>query len=187
MSISPATSTRLSRFARCSGATARQPCKPAPASLLIRCPPTRSWNARTRRRRCSQQRPPPGDYSRSPPVSDPFVTAVERDVVVVAGPDATSFLQSLVSQDLAPVAVGATVHALLLQPQGKLIAEFRAAHVDTDVWWLISDAGYGSVLAEGLSRFKIRIDATVSDESIRFAHLLTNQPVDTPFGCISFV
>ena len=47
-------------------------------------------------------------------------------VVVVYGPDATSFLQSLLSQDLDPVAVGASAHALLLQPQGKLIVDVYA-------------------------------------------------------------
>ena len=38
----------------------------------------------------------------------PFQARVARDLVVVDGPDATSFLQSLVSQDLDAVAVGAT-------------------------------------------------------------------------------
>src|SRR5690349_398583 len=74
-------------------------------------------------------------------MSDPFYAYVDRDAVVVEGPDATSFLQSLVSQDLDPVATGATVHSLLLQPQGKLLADFYAVRVGTDSWWLIAEGG----------------------------------------------
>ena len=55
------------------------------------------------------------------------VARVDRDVVVVSGPDATTFLQSLLSQDLDPVAVGDGTHALLLEPQGKLVVDLRAA------------------------------------------------------------
>ena len=51
-------------------------------------------------------------------MTDTVVAHLERDLVVVAGPDATSFLQSLVSQDLDPVEVGGAVHALLLEPRG---------------------------------------------------------------------
>ena len=45
--------------------------------------------------------------------------ALLRDLVRVVGPDALTFLQSLVSQDLDGTAVGETRHSLLLQPQGK--------------------------------------------------------------------
>ena len=60
------------------------------------------------------------------------------------GPDASSFLQSLLSQDLDPIAVGAGAPALLLQPQGKLIATLYALHVGDDDWWCITDAGGGA-------------------------------------------
>ncbi len=114
---------------------------------------------------------------------EPFVADPERDVVVVEGPDATSFLQSLVSQDLDPVAVGENVSALLLQPQGKLVASFQAVRVTDDSWWLVTDRGYGSVLADGLNRFKIRVNAIVRDASAEFAALVTNQSVGDVAGC----
>ena len=37
--------------------------------------------------------------------------------------------RACVSQDLDPVAVGASAHSLLLQPQGKLLVDFYALHV----------------------------------------------------------
>ena len=58
-----------------------------------------------------------------------------------SGPDATSFLQSLVSQDLDPVAVGQSVHTLLLQPQGKLLVDFYAARSDDDSGGACAKAG----------------------------------------------
>jgi folate-binding protein YgfZ len=96
-------------------------------------------------------------------VTDTVVARIERDVVVVSGPDATSFLQSLLSQDLEPVAVGDAVHALLLEPRGKLVADLRAAHVSDDEWWLVCEAGVGEVLAVGLSRFKIRVKVDIEE------------------------
>jgi folate-binding protein YgfZ len=90
---------------------------------------------------------------------------IERDVVVVSGPDATTFLQSLLSQDLDPVAVGESTHALLLQPQGKLVVDLRAAHVGDDEWWCICEAGFGAVLAAGLMRFRIRVKVEIEDRS----------------------
>jgi tRNA-modifying protein YgfZ len=96
-------------------------------------------------------------------MTDRFQARVERDLVVVDGPDATSFLQSLVSQDLDPIPVGGSAHALLLQPQGKLLVDFYAIHVDADTWWCVSERGFGAVLAGGLSRFKIRVKAEIGE------------------------
>jgi len=43
-----------------------------------------------------------------------------RDVIQVHGPDAASYLQSQLSQDLRPVAVGDSVWSMVLQPTGKV-------------------------------------------------------------------
>jgi folate-binding protein YgfZ len=93
------------------------------------------------------------------------VARVDRDVVAVWGPDATTFLQSLLSQDLDPVAVGGSAHALLLEPRGKLVVDLRAAHVRADEWWCVCEPGFGSVLAAGLKRFKIRVKVDIEDRS----------------------
>lgn len=110
----------------------------------------------------------------------PFVAFVDRDVVVVDGPDATSFLQSLVSQDLDPVAVGGSVHALLLQPQGKLLADFYAVRTETDTWWLLADAGVGQALFDGLKRFKIRVKAELRREQVAALAVRGLTVADTP-------
>jgi folate-binding protein YgfZ len=96
---------------------------------------------------------------------------IDRDLVVVSGPDATSFLQSLLSQDLDPVGVGESIHALLLEPKGKLVVDLRAARVNETDWWCLCEAGFGSVLAQGLSRFKIRVEVEIEDRSLDLAAL----------------
>jgi folate-binding protein YgfZ len=94
-------------------------------------------------------------------MTPPFVASVPRDLVTVTGPDATTFLQSLLSQDLDAVAVGATAHALLLQPQGKLLVDLHALQRERDTWWCSCEGGFGAVLADGLGRFKIRVKADI--------------------------
>jgi tRNA-modifying protein YgfZ len=87
-----------------------------------------------------------------------------RGLVIVSGEDATSFLQSLVSQDLDPIADGSGAHSLLLQPQGKLVVEFRALRVG-DEWWLDCEAAFGALLAETLTRYRIRVKVDIDDRS----------------------
>ena len=98
-----------------------------------------------------------------------IVARIERDLVVVSGPDATSFLQSLLSQDLDPVAVGGVTHALLLQPQGKLVVDLRALHLSPEEWWCVCERGFGAELAQGLMRFRIRVKVDIDDHSAGIA------------------
>ncbi len=110
----------------------------------------------------------------------------DRDAVVVTGPDAATFLHSLCSQDVAGLADGEGAHALLLQPQGKLIADFRVLRVDNELW-LDCEAGVGSALASTLNRFRIRVKAEVLDRSaelgvieVRGPGALATSPVPVP-------
>jgi folate-binding protein YgfZ len=99
-------------------------------------------------------------------MTEPFAAVLERDLVVVQGPDATSFLQSLVSQDLDVVPVGASAHVLLLQPQGKLVVDFNTLHRGADEWWCLVEPGFGAALADGLNRFKIRVKAHIETRPV---------------------
>ncbi len=98
-------------------------------------------------------------------MTDTTLARIPRDLVVVSGPDATTFLQSLLSQDLEPVGVGEVTHALLLQPQGKLTADLRAVHVAPEEWWCVCEGGAGESLAAGLKRFRIRVKVDIDDRT----------------------
>ncbi len=90
------------------------------------------------------------------------IDTLKRDIVEVQGPDARSFLQSLVSQDLDGVVPGGGTLSLLLAPQGKLVAAFRLICIDETTFWADCDAGVGATLRDGLARFKIRVKAELA-------------------------
>jgi len=94
----------------------------------------------------------------------------DRGFVTVTGPDAFSFLQALVSADLDGLADGDAVHSLLLTPQGKLDVDFRLVRVGDDAW-LDCDPGLGAQLVASLLRFKIRVQADVTDRTGEFGML----------------
>ncbi|MGH9181733.1 MAG: hypothetical protein ACRDY5_08465, partial [Acidimicrobiales bacterium] len=60
------------------------------------------------------------------------VVELARDFLRVAGPDAVSFLQGQLSQDVAALAVGTSAESLLLQPQGKVDALLRVTRTAHD-------------------------------------------------------
>jgi folate-binding protein YgfZ len=98
-----------------------------------------------------------------------------RGAVLVDGPDALKFLQSLLSQDIDKLGDGQGAHALLLQPQGKLDTDLRFLRVG-DTAWLDCEVGRGEGLAASLRRFKIRIKAEVTDRTGQWGCLTLRGP-----------
>lgn len=86
---------------------------------------------------------------------------LDRDVVIVSGPDTFSFLQSLVSQDVDGLADGAVVASLLLTPKGKIDSWFRLVRVGDDAW-LECEAGFGEALRTSLERFRLRVKVEIT-------------------------
>ena len=91
-----------------------------------------------------------------------FWVEVPRDVVRVSGPDAVSYLQGQVSQEVEALAVGSSSWSFVLQPQGKVDAWFRIARVAGDELLLDVDGGFGGALVERLERFKLRTKAEIA-------------------------
>jgi hypothetical protein len=104
-----------------------------------------------------------------------MVDRCARGVVTVTGPEALSFLHSLLSQDVAALADGEGVHTLLLQPQGKLDVDLRMLRVG-DEGWLDCEVGKGEQLASSLRRFKIRVKAEVEDRTGAWGCLAVRGP-----------
>ncbi len=86
-----------------------------------------------------------------------------RDTVRVTGPDTWTFLQSLLSQDVADLADGASLPTLLLTPQGKVDVA-GAVTRDGDDAFIDTDPGWGERLVASLTRFKIRTKVELSVE-----------------------
>jgi folate-binding protein YgfZ len=98
-----------------------------------------------------------------------------RGAVLVDGPDALKYLQSLLSQDIDTLSDGQGTHTLLLQPQGKLDTDLRLLRVG-DTAWLDCEVGAGEGLAASLRRFKIRIKAEIEDRTGRWGCLTLRGP-----------
>jgi folate-binding protein YgfZ len=94
-------------------------------------------------------------------LKDHFWVVTDREVVMVSGPDALTYLQGQVSQDLLPMAVGDRRWTFLLQPTGKVDVLARVERVADDVFVFDVDGGYGDELVARLNRFKIRVKVDV--------------------------
>lgn len=87
-----------------------------------------------------------------------------RGVVEIAGADRIAFLQGLVSNDVTEAAPGRAIWAALLTPQGKWLADF---FIMTDGERLLLDCerDQAPMLAQKLTRFRLRAKVTVADRS----------------------
>jgi len=104
------------------------------------------------------------------------VTA-ERDLLVVTGTEAASYLQGQLSQDVEGLPIGGTARTLLLQPQGKVDAWLRVHRRAPEEFWLDTDAGHGSGAAARLERFKLRVDVAIE---VREVTVLAVRGPDAP-------
>lgn len=82
-----------------------------------------------------------------------------RDLVVVDGTDALTYLHSQVSQGLLDQAVGEQRWTFVLDPSGKVEVFARITRTADDRYELDTDAGFGEALLARINRFKIRVDA----------------------------
>ena len=87
---------------------------------------------------------------------DRAAVRLERDFLVVRGPDATSYLQGQLSQDVEALATGTAALSLLLEPQGRISAFLRVTRCGDDDYVIDTEAGSGSDALLRLQRFKLR-------------------------------
>jgi folate-binding protein YgfZ len=103
--------------------------------------------------------------------SDVVAAVTDRAVISVVGPDARSYLQGQISQDLLSLEPGDSVDALVLTPQGKLDAYVRVALVSDEELLLDVEPAYGEVTLERLKRFKLRVKATIELNTVPMVSL----------------
>ncbi|MDE0067863.1 MAG: hypothetical protein OXN44_13455 [Acidimicrobiaceae bacterium] len=85
-----------------------------------------------------------------------IASIADRDVVEVSGPDASSYLQGQISQDVDRIGVDESAWSLILAPTGKLTAWFRLHRVAHDRFYIDLETGWAVPLVERLERFKLR-------------------------------
>jgi len=85
-----------------------------------------------------------------------------RQAVLAEGPEAETFLQGQLSQDIASMAPHDSRWSLLLHPQGKISAWLRITRLDGERFLLDVDAGYADEIVTRLTRFKLRTKCELS-------------------------
>jgi tRNA-modifying protein YgfZ len=86
---------------------------------------------------------------------------IERDALRVSGPEAGTYLQGQLSQDVETLPIGATVWSWVLQPAGKVDALVRVTRSADADWVVDTDGGFGDALLKRLARFKLRTKADI--------------------------
>lgn len=94
------------------------------------------------------------------------VASTSRDVVIVDGPEAATYLHGQVSQNIEGLAVGVSAWTLLLEPTGRVTAWARVSRLSTERFFIDVDTGFGEPMLSRLERFKLR---TKADFELRLA------------------
>jgi len=92
----------------------------------------------------------------------------DRGVIGIAGEDARSFLQALITNTIDDVADGKAVYAALLTPQGKYLFDFFIVEAE-DRLLLDCDAAKLPGLIKRLGFYKLRAKVSIEDMSSRLA------------------
>lgn len=91
----------------------------------------------------------------------------ERGVLKVGGPEARSFLQNLITNNVDLADGSRSVYAALLTPQGKFLFDFivSADPADKNALLLDCDGARAEALAKRLEMYKLRAKVTIEDQS----------------------
>lgn len=84
-----------------------------------------------------------------------------RDVLVVRGPDAVTYLHGQMSADVIALEPGQSTLGLLLEPNGKVTVLVRLWRTDEHVVVIDTDKGAGDAVEARLRRFLLRTDLTI--------------------------
>ncbi|WP_294606157.1 YgfZ/GcvT domain-containing protein [Roseovarius sp.] len=90
-----------------------------------------------------------------------------RTILEITGSEAASFLQGLVTNDIAGLDRG-LVYAAILSPQGKYLADFFLLRRN-DAIWLDVDTSLAAPLSQRLGMYKLRADVAIAatDRQVR--------------------
>ena len=104
-----------------------------------------------------------------------------RSVLSVTGADRVSYLQGLVSNDVALAAPGRAVWAALLTPQGKWLADFFI-FAESDRLLLDCEAAQAPEIARRLLRFRLRAQVAIAPENLAVHAAWDGPPPEAPIA-----
>ena len=108
-------------------------------------------------------------------------------MVYVVGPEACTYLQGQLSQDVDALAPAEAAYTFVLQPTGKVDAWLRVTRMADDAFLLDVDAGWGEAVLVRLTRFLLRTDCTVEALDWELVTVMDAEPdtVEIPMGGVA--
>ncbi len=91
----------------------------------------------------------------------PSIRLDDRAVIAVSGPEAASFLHTLVSANVETLVDGEATEALLLTPQGKILFDFFVVR-QGDGFLLDIDRPSAEAFRKRLTMYKLRAQVTIA-------------------------
>ena len=91
-----------------------------------------------------------------------FVVMEARGVLAIGGPERVTFLQGLISNDVARVSAERAIYAALLTAQGKYLHDFMLVEADGTIW-LDGEAARLADLRRRLSMYRLRAQVTLDE------------------------
>ena len=101
---------------------------------------------------------------------------LDRALIGVHGPDASSFLNNLLTQDLDSLDQTGALYGALLTPQGKVVADMFIRR-DADGVLLETDPARGEELLRRLMLYKLRARVEIEDRSSDFSIVFAQAPL----------
>src|SRR5262245_27757221 len=111
----------------------------------------------------------------------PYASLLEdRSVIAIKGAEARSFLQGLISNDMAGCAPGKGIYAALLTPQGKILFEFFVTEHE-DRFLLDCAAVRAPDLVKRFTFYRLRAKIDIAlDANLTLAALWNGAPSEVP-------
>jgi folate-binding protein YgfZ len=93
-----------------------------------------------------------------------YISLSHRTAIKIAGNDARSFLQGLISNDINKLDTDDSIYTLMLTPQGKFLYDFFIIKYE-DFYLLDCNKDSKEQIIKKLSMYKLRSDVTIADLS----------------------
>lgn len=119
---------------------------------------TRSWQTLT------QQNPTDTVFTDLDTIPS-YMALNHLGLLSVSGQDSAAFLQNLLTNDIALLALNQSQYSGLCNPKGRLLALFLVVRTDETAYQLIMPMAICDSISKRLSMYKLRSKVTISDQS----------------------
>jgi folate-binding protein YgfZ len=103
---------------------------------------------------------------------------LDRSLIGVSGPDARSYLQGVLTQDLEKLEFARSLYAALLSPQGKVLADMIVWPAEAGGVLIEADPIRAAALLQRLSMYKLRAQTTIEDVSALYGVAWSEAPLE---------